>query len=314
MHAIETHNLSKTFHGKIPAVSGLDLVVPEGSVFGLIGRNGSGKTTTLRLVMGLLRPDTGRALALGQELWKAPRTIRQRVAYVSQNQRLPGWMNLEDLSRYVSSFYDEWDFDYARKLSRRWDISWKPAVRKMSVGEQRMAALTLALASRPAVLVLDEPASGLDPLARREFLSALINTTTEGTGCSILISSHHIEDLERLTEWVGIMDRGRMAVNDRLETLMERIKRVQIILPEGETAPQWNPPGAWSVKNQGSVITAVLDLESPSILSRFQQIPGARIQMFDMGLEELFLEIQSKRQEPDHQNLFNPNAQRLTHV
>ncbi len=295
MNAIETHNLSKTFHGKIPAVSGLDLVVPQGSVFGLIGRNGSGKTTTLRLVMGLLKPDTGRALALGQELWKAPREIRQRIAYVSQNQRLPGWMNLEDLSRYVSSFYDEWDLGYARRLTRRWEISWKTAVRKMSVGEQRMVALTLALAARPEVLILDEPASGLDPVARREFLNALVDITTEGDGCAILISSHHIEDLERLAEWVGIMDRGRMAVSDRLETLMERIKRVQIILPEGTETPHWDPPGAYSVKIQGSVINAVLDLESPSVLSRFQQIKGARIQMFDLGLEELFFEIQPQR-------------------
>jgi ABC-2 type transport system ATP-binding protein len=311
--AIEVQNLCKTFHGKNAAVSGLDFEVPQGSVYGLIGRNGSGKTTTLRLVMGLLKPDAGKAHSLGYELWKAPREVRQRVAYVSQNQRLPGWMNLEDLSRYVGSMYDRWDLQFAKKLTRQWDISWKVPVSRLSLGEQRMVALTLALAARPKVMILDEPAAGLDPVARRELLSALIEVTTSETGCAILISSHHIEDMERLAEWIGVMDRGRMAISDKLETLIERVKRVQVILPEGCPPPEWKPSGAYSMQIRGSVMTAVLDLESPATLARFQKIKGARIQLFDLGLEELFLEI-CHRQKVDNDSHEPSNTHQETYV
>src|SRR6266852_4404343 len=112
--AIEANNLTKTFKPGIVAVSGLDLQIPRGAVYGLIGRNGAGNTTTLRLLMGLLRPDCGRARILGADMWEAPRPIRARVAHVSQSQQLPGWMTLAELSRYASHFYETWDQVQAR--------------------------------------------------------------------------------------------------------------------------------------------------------------------------------------------------------
>src|SRR5688572_7229895 len=122
---IEARDLGKQFPGGKIAADGVNLTVPRSAVYGLIGRNGAGKTTTLRMLLGLLRPDHGTALVLGENLWNAPREVRARVGYVSQDQKLPQWMTAGELCYYVSHFYDQWDAAYARELAKRLEISWE---------------------------------------------------------------------------------------------------------------------------------------------------------------------------------------------
>ncbi len=169
-HVIQAIDLTKTFPGGTVAVSGLDLQIERGAIYGLMGRNGAGKTTALRLLMGLLRPDHGSARVLGEDLWKASRSVRARVGYVSQTEQLPSWMTLEELSRYASTFYDVWNVRLARELAGRWSLPQKRPVGRLSNGEQRKVAILLALAPQPDVLLLDEPAAGLDPFSRRELV------------------------------------------------------------------------------------------------------------------------------------------------
>jgi ABC-2 type transport system ATP-binding protein len=152
---IQARDLTKTFRGGVVAVSGLDLQIPRGAVYGLIGRNGAGKTTTLKMLLGLVRADRGTAQVMGQDLWRAPRQVRARIAYVSQSQQVYAWMTLGELCRYTSYFYAAWDRDYARDLARRSGLDWDRAVGRMSGGEQRKVSMLLAFASRPEVLVLD---------------------------------------------------------------------------------------------------------------------------------------------------------------
>ncbi|MHC4200887.1 MAG: ABC transporter ATP-binding protein, partial [Planctomycetota bacterium] len=189
---IEAKDLTKVFPGNVVAVSRLDLTVEPGTVYGLIGRNGVGKTTALRMLMGLLRPTKGRARVLGADLMHSPRDLRQRVAYVPQEQRLHGWMTLAELCHYCSHFYDRWDGDYARELARRSGLAWDRQVGVMSGGEQRKVYILLALAARPEVLILDEPAAGLDPIARRELIDELVDVLSRNGGTTVLFSTHII--------------------------------------------------------------------------------------------------------------------------
>jgi ABC-2 type transport system ATP-binding protein len=182
--AIEIRNLRKIFFGNLVAVDGLNLDVPRGAVYGLIGRNGAGKTTTLRILMGLLRPAQGTAKVLGHNLWRASSVVREAVAYISQTQRLHDWMTLDEFFIYLGFFYKKWDSDYARNLASRFELPLDRQIRMMSGGEQRKASILLALAPHPEVLIMDEPAAGLDPIARRELIDILIETLSDDDGCT----------------------------------------------------------------------------------------------------------------------------------
>ena len=291
--AIEVHDLGKTFPGGVVAVNGLDLEVPTDALYGLIGRNGAGKTTTIRMLMGLLRPDRGSARVLGADLLTAPRAVRARVAYVSQAQQLHTWMTLEELCHYASHFYERWDTGYARDLARRFDVPWDRQVGLLSGGQQRNAAILLAFAARPDVLLLDEPAAGLDPVARRQFIDEIVDVLTRSEGCTVLFSTHILSDLERIAEYVGIMDRGRLVASGRLEDFQSKTKRVQVIFDNvsrpGFTMPVI--PGTIRSHVEGPVLTAVVRLESESQLDEARRIPGVRVNVFPVGLEEMFIDL-----------------------
>src|SRR5262245_66317123 len=175
---IETSGLTKTFRDGVVAVNELDLKVERGAVYGLIGRNGSGKTTTLRLLLGLLQPDRGQGGLLGWDFWRAPRSVRTRAAYVSQTQQLPTGRSLEELARCLNRFNEYWDPSHARSLARSWGLPWNQPLGCLSSGEQRKAAILLAFAGRPEVLLLDEPAAGFDLVARRELVAQIVDAIT----------------------------------------------------------------------------------------------------------------------------------------
>jgi ABC-2 type transport system ATP-binding protein len=298
--AIQAANLSKTFKGGVVAVSGLDLEVPRGAVFGLIGRNGAGKTTTIRLLLGLLRPDQGTARILGHDLWETPRSVRARVAYVSQAQVLPGWMSLAELARYAAHFYERWESVHVRDLARVWNLPWNRPVSTMSGGEQRRAAVLMALAAHPEVLILDEPTVGLDPIARREVVDCLVSRLGQGGECTILLSTQIISDLERIVDYVGIMDRGRMMSAARLEHLQQTIRRVQVIFPNPSPPSDFVVPGAMRSQVTGPVVTAVAQVANDEQLDPVRRMAGVRVHVFPLGLEEIFIELfgRAERSEP----------------
>jgi ABC-2 type transport system ATP-binding protein len=288
--AITASDLAKSFRETI-AVNGLDLSVPRGSVYGLIGRNGAGKTTTLRMLMGLLKPVRGSAKVLGHELWTAPREVRQRVAYVSQEQQLPPAKSTAELCLDLSRLYDRWDFALAGKLVKRFGIRVEAPMAALSGGDQRKVAVLLAFAANPDVLILDEPAAGLDPIARRQLMEEIVDFLGEGGERTVLFSTHIIEDLERVAEHVGIMDRGRMLAAGRLEDLQSGVRRVQVIFNSPAVPEGFRLPGAMRSKTEGPVFTAVARIESPHQLDEIRALPGVRVSDFPLGLQDLFIEL-----------------------
>jgi ABC-2 type transport system ATP-binding protein len=301
--AITATDLAKSFRGGVIAVNGLDLSVPRGAVYGLIGRNGAGKTTTLRMLMGLLRPVRGTARVLGHDLWTAPRAVRQRVTYVSQEQQLPAGKCTAELCLDFSKLHERWDFALAGKLAKRFGIRVDAPMAALSGGEQRKVAVLLAFAARPDVLVLDEPAAGLDPIARRHLIEEIVEFLGDGGERTVLFSTHIIEDLERVAEHVGIMDRGRMVAAGRLEDLQTGMRRVQLIF-NGHAVPDgFRLPGAVRSRTEGPVLTAVVRIDTPAQLEALRATPDARVADFPLGLQDLFIELLDH---PLETPLFNP--------
>lgn len=287
---IEAVDLRKTFPGNVVAVHGLDLAVPEGCVYGLIGRNGAGKTTTIRLLMGLLHADGGSARILGRNLWTAPREHRARIAYVSQTQQLHGWMTLAELSHYVAQFYPQWDQRLAAQLTDRFGLPSHTQVGLLSGGEQRKVALLLAVAACPEVLLLDEPAAGLDPIARRELIEVLVDALAQRP-LTVLFSTHILADLERLADQVGMMDRGRMISSERLDVIQSQTKRVQVIFPGTAPPPDFRVPGTLRSYAEGPVVTAIVRLEDEAQLTPVRNLSDVRVNVYPLGLEDVFVEL-----------------------
>ncbi len=289
--AIETTNLTKAFPGRVTAVDGLTMSIPAGSVYGLIGRNGAGKTTLLRLLMGLLRPTSGGAALLGQDMWRADETHRARATYVSQELRLPRSNTLTELGDYLATLYPRWDTAYAADLADRFEIDPGKPLGTLSGGQQRKGAVLLAFAARPEVVLLDEPAAGLDPIARRSLIDEIVDMLTGERTCTVLFSTHIVTDLERVAEIVGIMDHGRIHTETPLEDLRSRIQRVQVVF-DGQAVPDdFAIPGAIRCQVDGPVMTAVVDIAGETQLGELRRRPDVRVSVFPMGLEEMLIEL-----------------------
>jgi len=237
---IETENLTKTF-GHVPAVNRLYLSVPRGSIYAFLGPNGAGKTTTIKMLMNIIRPSSGTATILGaNSLRLSPAELRQ-VGYVSENQQLPEWMTVQELMDYCRLMYPTWDNDFFQKLLKEFDLPLSQKIKSFSRGMKVKTALLSSLSYRPKLLVLDEPFSGLDPMVRNEFIKGVLELTASEEW-TIFISSHDIDEVERLADWVGIIDKGALKLAERIETLQQRLRKVEVVLESQITALPPLPP------------------------------------------------------------------------
>jgi ABC-2 type transport system ATP-binding protein len=300
--AVHVDRLSKAF-GSRPALQDLSLDVQRGTVVGLLGRNGAGKTTLLRSIMGLLRADSGVAHVFGSSLQDGTIEMRSRVAYVPQEAKLFHRLSLERHAGLLRRFYPKFDLQLARTLAGRLEVHWTDSFATLSVGSRRKAAVVLALASGADLLVLDEPAAGLDPLARRELYELLIDSLGEGGERTVLLSTHLVGDLERLADRVAILHEGRTLHVDQVEGYTERFVRVQIIFPDA-VPMDFEIPGASTTRREGSVAIGVVDVESAGDgLAEFEAGSELRLQRFPLQLEDVFIELVGKPTTTERENL-----------
>lgn len=287
---IHTENMTKRF-GQTVAVDCLNLEVPAGSIFAFLGPNGAGKTTTIKALMNIFAPDEGTATVLGMPSTALSPAEFQRIGYVSENQQMPGWLTVRELVDYCRPMYPEWDAAFCEKLLKQFDLPPDRKIRNLSRGMRVKAALLISLSYRPRLLVLDEPFTGLDPLVRDEFIRGVLELT-EQENWTVFVSSHDIDEVERLADWVGILNKGRLDICESVATLQERFRRVEVVRGEDGRLPPL--PASWrTVEQAGKTLQFVDSAFSAETERKLRELlPGCRNPQFTpLTLREIFLTL-----------------------
>lgn len=215
--AVSIRNVTKSFDDK-RVLCGTNLEVPTGSMVGLLGTNGSGKTTLLKCAVRLLRPQGGQCQLLGEDGWNLSAAAKARLGYVPQVINLYPWMKVQELVQYTAAFYPNWNHSIAKQLMGEWSLCPTDRVGKLSTGTLQKLSILTAVAHEPDLLILDEPAASLDPLARRQFLQLIIDVVGPGER-TVLFSTHITSDLERVADYVAVMKAGQIAHFGSLDDL-----------------------------------------------------------------------------------------------
>jgi ABC-2 type transport system ATP-binding protein len=224
---IQLDRLTKRFGGQV-ALDRVSMDVPAGSVFALLGENGAGKSTAIKIMLGLEEPDAGRATVLGLDSMRNGLEIRRRVGYVAERPTLYEWMTVDEIGWFAAGFYDGRYLPNYRQLADQYQLPRGKKLKDLSKGMRAKVALALAMANDPELLILDEPTSGLDTLVRREFLESMVDRAAAGK--TVFLSSHQIGEVERVADVVAIMRGGQLIVVERLERLKAEVQELTITL------------------------------------------------------------------------------------
>jgi ABC-2 type transport system ATP-binding protein len=227
---IEITDLCKKF-GRKAAIDGVQLEVPEGSIIAFLGPNGAGKTTTIKCMLNLHTPNRGTVQILGKDSRRLGPQEFEKIGYVSENQELPLWMTVQQYLDFCRPMYPTWDVPFCERMVKSFDLPLSSKIKSLSRGMRMKAALLSSLVYRPRLVILDEPFSGLDPLVREEFIRGLLELTEE-EGWTVFISSHDIEEVERLADRVAVIADGRIQLHESAVELQERFRQVEITLPD----------------------------------------------------------------------------------
>jgi ABC-2 type transport system ATP-binding protein len=267
-------------------LEGVRMQLASGQIMGFIGANGAGKSTTIRILMGLIPSDRGDVRLLGQAMPEGQALAKRDVAFVSEEMRLYGLATLEWHMQFVASVVPHWDASYAQLLLRRFNLHPQQKTKGLSHGQRMKAVLLLALARRPRLLVLDEPMTGLDPVARQEILTELMDIVTDEER-SILFSSHNTQDVEQISDQITFIDRGRIIESSDKEVFLERWRRLQLEIPAGKPLP----PFAGVIDVTGSGRTAVVTTKAftPELPAFYSQAGAVVREVQHMTLEEIFI-------------------------
>ena len=289
---LEFLNISRSYKKGVPVLRGVSFSVHEGEIAGLLGRNAAGKTTLIHIAVGLLSPDGGAVRVFGLSPTENPVEVKRRIGFVSEDQALPPGSTVAELIAFHRYLFPRSDQDLERQLLDRFSLPRGSKIGRLSKGQARQAALLCAVCHRPELLLLDEPAGGLDPVARREFLETSIQLLNR-EGMAILFSSHHMTDVERVGSRVILLDQGKVRLDRDLDRIREDI--CIAVVPRAsapDAAAVERIPGClrvrpvfddWHAVMEGTPETARLQL------AESLGIDGIRC--VRVPLEELFIEL-----------------------
>lgn len=295
--AIEMREIVKHF-GKTPALRGLSLTVPSGSICGFLGRNGAGKTTAIKILLNMVRAESGHAHVLGLDGADPQQSIiiRQRSAYVSDSKELYPYMTAAELIRFTRSFFPKWRTDLEADYARRLAVPLDRKLGKLSRGTKTNVMLLLALCRGAELLLLDEPTEGLDPVAREELLQMLASLTAE-SGATVFFSSHDLSEVEQIADRVCIIDEGRTLVEDCLDDLRDQYRRVRVVFA-GEPARElvsW--PGLQQARVDGPVLSGLLTRDAEHFAAQARGGSGVRsVDLQHVTLKEIFFNSIARQQ------------------
>ena len=286
---IETNQLSKSYR-TVEAVHGLNLCVGSSRITGFLGRNGAGKSTTIKMLLGMLKPTAGGGTVLGKRIDDPAESLelRRQVAYVSEDKRLYAYMTVEQMIQFTSSFYTDWRTDVAKTLLKKYELPPGRKVRSLSKGMRTKLALLLALARQPALLILDEPSEGLDPFGVEQLLEGLVAQCSEGT--SVFFSSHQIAEVERIADHVCILEQGCLVLDASLDDLRQSYRRINLVFACPPDECEFQIAGVESIRTSGHQMAVFASGNADAIVERARDFDASSIEVTPVGLREIFLQ------------------------
>jgi ABC-2 type transport system ATP-binding protein len=284
-------------HYKFFDLDDVRLELPYGTIMGFIGPNGAGKSTTIRILMGLVHQDRGEVTVLGHKMPAEQAAAKWDIGFASEDMRLYDAATLDWHMRFIRSIFPSWDEAYAQLLLKRFDLKREQHIKGLSHGQRVKASLLLVLARRPRLLILDEPTTGLDPVARHEILRELTDVMSDERR-SILFSSHNTQDVEQISDQITFIDRGHIIDSRDKETFMDRWRRIRVELPSGIQLPALS--GVIDIQQSGRLAVATTNAFDGG-LPRAYEAAGVRVQAVEtMTLEEIFVQNVQYSREGDH--------------
>lgn len=290
--ALRIQGVQKGFRGR-PVLHDIEWSLPAGSICGLIGPNGAGKTTLLRITLGLLWPDAGSVEVLGERLELENAHLRERVHYVASERAMAPSFGVSEWVRYAALAYPRWDAARAARMLEALELEPGRAVRELSAGQRTSLQIAVAAASRPELLLLDEPTNGLDVLVKTQVLQLIIDmAAAEGT--TVVVATHHIEDVERLADRLAVLYDGHFVLRGDLDAIKASMHRLQVVIPGDWPAEIEQDPSVVRVDRQGKV--AVLTIEGPlePVAERCRAHGAVLIEPIDLDLTEVFRAVLGK--------------------
>ncbi|HYA79287.1 MAG TPA: ABC transporter ATP-binding protein [Candidatus Nitrosopolaris sp.] len=291
---IRTRDLTRYF-GARPAVYDLNLEVPRGCVFAYLGRNGSGKTTTIRLLLGLLEPTRGEGSLLGYDIRDLPPEVRARIGYLAEEHQLYGWMSVKQCGEFQSRFYPRWNEKIFRGVIGHFNLKPTARVKDLSRGERAGLCLGLTLAPEPELLVLDDPAMGLDPVAHRSLVESMIYLTRRSDR-TIFFSSHQLADVERVADYLAVLDRGVLRVCCSLETFRNSVRQVRLRFP-GAPPPVPKVPGLLQAFRTDDELRVICLHYADATERALRALSPAQMEPVPLNLEDAFISYLGERGE-----------------
>ncbi|MHC4148916.1 MAG: ABC transporter ATP-binding protein [Planctomycetota bacterium] len=297
---LETENLTK-YYGSRLALDHLSLKIPRGCICGFVGRNGAGKTTAIKLMLGLLSPTTGSSKLLGRDSQQLTPAIRQRIGYVTEGHRLFDWMTIQDLEQFQKAFFPEnWDNELFADMIEYFTLPKRKRIKHFSIGERAQVSLALALAPNPELLIMDDPTLGLDTAIRRQFLQGMIELITR-QGRTVFFSSHILGDVERVADRIVVIDKGVLRANCSLEQFRHAVKKLRAAFASTVPADA-DIDGLLHLRRSEKELELVLVGTSDEKIAEWAKSTQPRsYEVVGMNLEDQFIEFTAP---PAHDKLF----------
>lgn len=285
---IQIENVTVKYRDCEP-LSNVNLTIPKGKVFALLGENGVGKTTLIKCLTGYLKPNSGQCRVLGLDPTKDALEIRRRVGYVSDAPAFYEWMNVEEAGWFAASFYPDGFLERFKEAIAKYQVPLNRKIKHLSKGQRAKVALALALAHDPELLIMDEPTSGLDPLVRREFLESMLDRVAVGQ--TVFLSSHHISEIERVADDIAILHQGKFRVHDSLANLRDSVSELTVTMHDPFAAlPSFEPTEILSEEiheRQRRYVVYNFTEQQKSQLESLSSVASVRIR--PATLDELFV-------------------------
>lgn len=286
---IQTERLSKSY-GRVEALKELNLSIRSHGITAFLGLNGAGKSTTIKILLGMMRPSSGDGTILGQRISDPVESVRIRtkIAYVSENKRLYDYMTVGQIIRFTRSFYPDWRPSEEQRLLRQFKLPLDRKIKSLSKGMRTKLGLLMAFARQPELLILDEPSEGLDPEGIEELLEILVARCSEGT--TVFFSSHQIAEVERIADQICILHGGRLVLDSSVDDLRQSYRRIDLVFPSIPAEHDFRIAGIEDLRTRGHQMSVLASSNAEAVVARAHDFAATSIEITPVALRDVFLQ------------------------